>query len=60
MARCAALLMLTLVALVAGCTHESASPWYEGPHGFIIERPFEYTTPIPYRGKLGFFDVVLP
>ena len=42
-----------------GCVHESDSPWFEGPHGFVLRNPLAYEKPIPYRGKLGFFEVEL-
>lgn len=35
------------------------SPWFFGPYGFWLEAGVLYEKPIPYRGQLGFFDVVL-
>lgn len=45
---------------VTGCITESNSPWFEGPYGFTLANPEHYKTPIPYKGRPGFFDVVLP
>lgn len=44
---------------LVGCVHESDNPWFEGPHGFVLENPVAYEKPIPYKGKLGFFEVEL-
>lgn len=44
---------------LGGCVHESDSPWFEGPHGFVLENPVAYAEPIPYKGQLGFFEVEL-
>ena len=37
-------------------------PWYEGDpyYGFVLSNPSAYAKPIPYRGRLGFFEVELP
>lgn len=44
------------IATVVDCVTESRSPWFFGPHGFVLERarpvPF-----IPCKGALGFFDL---
>ena len=42
---------------IAGCVDESASPWFCGPYGFILEDPVTYSEPVPCRGQLGFFAV---
>lgn len=39
---------------------ESDNPWFIGPHGFVLTNPKPYRTPIPYKGRQGFFDVELP
>ncbi|MBV1929478.1 MAG: ASCH domain-containing protein [Gammaproteobacteria bacterium] len=43
------------VAEIVGCVDHSASPWFSGPYGFVLQNvravPF-----IPVRGALGFFD----
>ena len=44
---------------ITECVAASHSLWMEGPHGFVLENPVAYDTPIPYRGQLGFFDVTL-
>ena len=38
------------------CVTESASPWFFGPYGFVLEnvRPLPF---LPYKGRLGFFNV---
>jgi hypothetical protein len=33
------------------------SPWFFGPYGFMVEDGLLYDKPIPYKGKLGFFEV---
>jgi len=42
---------------ITGCVTESTSPWFCGPYGFVIANPQAYEVPIPYKGKLGFFEV---
>lgn len=44
---------VTLVSVVT----RSASPWFEGPFGFVLGEPEILRKPIPYRGQQGFFDV---
>ena len=44
---------------ITGCVTASASPWFEGPYGFVLANPVFYDKPIPYRGRLGFFEVTL-
>lgn len=41
-------------AVLADCVQEHDSPWFFGPHGFVMED----AEPLPFRpcrGKLGFF-----
>ncbi len=45
---------------ITGCVTESKSRWFTGPYGFTLANPALYDKPIPYRGQLGFFEVVLP
>ena len=45
---------------IVDCVTRSASPWFEGPYGYILANPVAYAAPVPYRGRLGFFDVTLP
>ncbi|MBE3038659.1 MAG: ASCH domain-containing protein [Chloroflexi bacterium] len=33
------------------------NPWYEGEYGFFLANPKAYDDPVPYKGKLGFFEV---
>lgn len=41
---------------IVDCVQQSASPWFFGSYGFVLRnaRPMRF---IPYRGRLGFFDV---
>ena len=42
-------------AEIYGCVRHSLSPWFTGPHGFLIKN----ACPVPFRacpGKLGFFQ----
>jgi hypothetical protein len=45
-------------ATVVDCVSESKSEWFDGPYGFVLEDPVAYDYPIPYRGRLGFFEVM--
>lgn len=38
------------------CVDRSDSPWFFGPHGFVLAdaRPCKF---VPYKGQLGFFDI---
>lgn len=44
---------------ITGCVAESQSEWFEGPYAFTLSDPISYERPIPYRGRLGFFEVEL-
>lgn len=44
---------------IVDCVTKSASPWFEGKYGFVLSRPTLYDKPIPYKGKLSFFEVKL-
>jgi len=37
----------------------SDSPWFVGPHGFVLANSELYEKPIPCKGKLGFFEPVI-
>lgn len=41
---------------IVDCVASSDSPWFGGPFGFVLRdpqpRPF-----VPYKGRLGFFDI---
>ena len=41
------------------CVEDFASPWFDGPYGFVLADPVAYVKPIPWRGHLGFFRVDL-
>jgi hypothetical protein len=47
------------MAEIGRCVTHSDSPWFFGPHGFVLlnARPLPF---IPWRGQLGFFDVPYP
>lgn len=45
---------------VTGQVTESTNPFFFGPFGFAVEYPELLTKPMPYKGKLGFFEVNLP
>lgn len=36
------------------------SPWFMGKYGFVLYNPVAYKQPIPYPGRLGFFNVEIP
>lgn len=42
-------------AEIVDCVTASASPWFQGPYGFVIRnaRPLPFR---PFRGQLGFFQ----
>jgi len=44
-------------AEIVDCLHESDSLWYQGPHGFLLRNPHLFEAPVPWSGRLGFFEV---
>ena len=42
---------------IVDCITESNSPWFYGPYGYMLDGAVPYEDPIPYRGRLGFFEV---
>jgi hypothetical protein len=44
------------VCEIVDCVKKSDSPWFFGEYGFVIKnaKPIPF---MPYKGKLGFFDV---
>lgn len=40
--------------------HLASSDFLNRKYGFILKNPKSFRIPIPYKGKLGFFDVKLP
>ena len=45
--------------ILVNCVKSHLSKWFIGTHGLIIEGAKLYDKPIPYKGKLGFFEVDL-
>jgi len=43
-------------ALLVDCVTESRSPWFMGPHGFVLRDPIA-VEPIPYKGQLGLWNL---
>lgn len=43
-------------AVIRDCVQASASPWFFGPFGFVLQGAKEMPL-VPYRGERGFFDV---
>ena len=41
---------------IMGCTINSDSPWFMGEFGFMLANPRPIPL-IPYKGRLGFFDL---
>jgi len=44
---------------IADCVRDSASPWFMGECGFVLRDPKPLPF-MPWKGKLGFFDVTYP
>ncbi|MDD5092807.1 MAG: ASCH domain-containing protein [Dehalococcoidia bacterium] len=44
---------------IVDCVTESESPWFVGRYGFVLTNPVLYEKPIPYRGRLGLFEINL-
>ena len=44
---------------IIDCVTQSKSPWFVGEYGFVLINPILYGEPIPYKGRLGFFEVSL-
>lgn len=42
---------------IVDCVKRSDSPWFNGPHGFVLEGSRPAPRFVPFRGQLGFFDV---
>jgi hypothetical protein len=43
-------------ARLVDCVTHMDSPWFNGPYGFVFEKPL-WCNIVPCRGQLGFFDV---
>jgi hypothetical protein len=42
---------------LADCVTASGNRWFFGPYGFVLKNPVEFKKPVPYKGRLGIFDV---
>ena len=40
--------------------HLALTDFFNSKYGFVLKNPKSFRIPIPYKGKLGFFDVKLP
>ncbi len=47
-------------ALIVDCVDESDSPWFFGPHGFVLADVVPLAQPVPCKGALGFFEAPSP
>ncbi len=43
---------------IVDCITQSDNPWFTGKFGWVLSHPVAYDQPIPYKGKLGLFEVV--
>lgn len=43
---------------IVDCVDESESPWFFGRYGFVLRNPKPLPF-VPYKGRLGFFEVAL-
>jgi hypothetical protein len=48
-----------LLNLKGGSTHSpfEIAPWFFGEYGFLLKAGKLYNRPVPYKGRLGFFEV---
>ena len=44
---------------ITDCVTESDSPWFHGPNGLVLKNSEAFGEPIPWKGRLGFFNVDL-
>lgn len=44
-------------ATIIDCVEQSDSRWFTGPFGFVLKDQIELIEPVPYKGKLNFFNV---
>ena len=40
--------------------HLASTDFFDRKYGFVLKNPKSFRIPIPYKGKLGFFDVKIP
>ncbi len=45
---------------IVDCVTQHSSDWFEGPFGWVLEKPVFFDNPIPYRGAVGIFHVPRP
>lgn len=45
------------VAELVGCVSGHPSRFFQGPYGFVLERPARLPEPVPAPGRLGIFNV---
>jgi hypothetical protein len=41
---------------IIDCVQQSTSPWFVGKYGYVLRNPIAFKTPIPMKGKLGFWN----
>jgi len=44
---------------VIDCVKQHRSRWFIGDYGFMLARPRAFLKPVPFKGRLGLFDVGL-
>ena len=44
---------------ITDCVTQSDSPWFFGKYGFVLSNPIAYAKPIPYKGQLNIFEIIL-
>ena len=42
---------------IVDCVESSDSPWFAGRYGFVLANPRIVTPAIPYRGRLGLYEI---
>lgn len=42
---------------IVDCVTKSDSPWFFGPHGFVLRDPIALPEPVPCKGALSFWKV---
>ncbi len=42
---------------IYGCVRDYPSPFFVGEYGFLLREPVALANPIPFKGRLGFFEV---
>jgi hypothetical protein len=45
---------------IIDCITSSRSKWFIGPYGLLLSNPILYPEPIPCKGRLRFFEPILP